>query len=155
MTGTRPPRIVLVVLRALHVDDEALVGDIVEEFGTRRSHLWLWCQVLGAVLVRPERRWRTGPLGIGDARFVQSGLRPAPRRQPRTNLSGGPVPGIGGLSVVALAFHVMLVSPQILWLPVLGSAAGSLLGLALVVRRRSEPYGMSGSRCAAVLPGLR
>ena len=136
MTASRPPRLALHVLRALRVDDESLVGDIVEEFGARRSHLWLWRQVLGAILAGPEARRRTGPLGICDARFAQSVLRPTPRREPRINLSGGPVPGIGGLSIVALVFHVALVSPQLLWLPVFGLAAGSLAGVALVVRRR-------------------
>ena len=136
MTGPRPPRLALYVLRAFRVDDESLVGDIVEEFGSRRSRLWLWRQVLGAVLAGPEALPRTGPLGLCDARFAQSFLRPAPRREPRIHLSGGPVPGIGGLSIVALVFHVALVSPQLLWLPVLGLTAGGLVGAALFVRRR-------------------
>ena len=137
MTASRPPRLALYVLRTLGVDDESLVGDIVEDFGARRSHLWLWRQVLGAILAGPEAsRRRTSPLGICDARFAQSVLRPTPRREPRIDLSGGPVPGIGGLSIVALVFHVALVSPQLLWLPVFGLAAGSLVGVALVVRRR-------------------
>ena len=136
MTASRPPRLALYVLRTLGVDDESLAGDIVEEFGARRSRLWLWRQVLGAILFRPQGAPRTGPLGLCDARFAQSVLRPTPRREPRINLSGGPVPGIGGLSIVALVFHVALVSPQLLWLPVLGVAAGSLVGVALFVRRR-------------------
>lgn len=142
MTVPRPPRLARVVLRAFRVDDEALVGDIVEEFGVRRSHLWLWRQVLGAVLAGPARR-RTGPLGLCDARFAQFVLRPTPRREPRINLSGGPVPGIGGLSVLALVFHVALVSPQLLWLPVFGLTAGSLVGVALYVRRRIADAGSS------------
>jgi len=137
MTALRPPRFALLLLRAFRVDDESLVGDIAEEFGARRSHLWLWGQVLGAVLAGPEARRRTGPLGLCDARFAQSALRPTPRREPRINLSGGPVPGIGGLSIVALVFHVALVSPQLLWLPVFGLTAGGLVAVALGVRRRS------------------
>ena len=135
MTRSWPPRLALVVLRAFRMDDETLVGDIVEEFGARRSRLWLWRQVLSAILAGPARR-RTGPLGLCDARFAQAVLRPTPRREPRINLSGGPVPGIGGLSIVALVFHVALVSPQLLWLPVFGLTAGSLVAVALVVRRR-------------------
>ena len=151
MTGHRSPRLALLVLRILHVDDESLVGDIVEEFGTRGSHLWLWRQVLGAFLVRPEASRRTAPLGIADARFVQSVLRPTPRKEPRINLSGGPVPGIGGLSVLALVFQVALVNPQLLWLPVFGLAAGSLVAAALVVRHRREPYGTTSSRFSPCL----
>ena len=138
MTGPRPPRLALYVLRAFRVDDESLAGDIVEEYGARRSRLWLWRQVLGAVLAGPEAP-RTGPLGLCDARFAQSFLRPAPRKEPRINLSGGPVPGIGGLGIVALVFHVALVSPQLLWLPVFGLTAGSLIGVALVVTGRRRP----------------
>ena len=63
MTRSRPPRLALVVLRTFRVEDETLVGDIVEEFGARQSRLWLWRQVLGAVLAGPEARRRTGPLG--------------------------------------------------------------------------------------------
>lgn len=143
MTGLRPPRVALLVLRAFRVDDESLVGDLVEEFGARRSHLWLWRQVLGAVLAGPEALPRTGPLGLCDARFAQSVLRPTPRREPRINLSGAPVAGIGGLSIVALVFHVALVSPQLLWLPVFGLTAGSLVGVALYVRRRIADAGSS------------
>ena len=75
-------------------------------------------------------------MGLCDTRFAQSFLKPIPRREPRINLSGGPVPGIGGLSIVALVFHVALVSPQFLWLPVFGLIAGSLVGAALFARRR-------------------
>ena len=139
MTGPRLPRLALYALRTLRVDDESLVGDIAEEFGVRWSRPWLWRQVLGAVLAGPEARRRTGPLGLCDARFAQSALRPTPRREPRINLSGGPVPGIGGLSIVALVFHVALVSPQLLWLPVFGLAAGSLVGVAFFVTGRRRP----------------
>lgn len=139
MTASRPPRLALYVLRTLCVDNESLAGDLVEEFGARRSRLWLWRQVLGAILFRPQATRRTGPLGLCDARFAQSVLRPTPRREPRINLSGGPVPGIGGLSLVALVFHVALVSPQLLWLPVFGLAAGSLVAVALFVTGRPRP----------------
>lgn len=155
MTGPRPPRLALHVLRALRVDDESLVGDIVEEFGTRRSRLWLWRQVLGAIVAGPEAHRRTGPLGLCDARFAQSVLRPPPRKEPRINLSGGPVPGIGGLSIVALVFHAALVSPPLLWLPVFGLTAGSLVCTALVVRHRRRPYGMTTSRVSSLLPAVR
>ena len=142
MTSPRPPRLALHVLRALRVDDESLVGDIVEEYGSGRSRLWLWRQVLGAILGAPAAHRRTGPLGLCDARFAQSVLRPAPRRELRINLSGGPVPGIGGLSIVALVFHVALVSPQLLWLPVFGLIAG-VFGL---IAGRTTTRGVSSRR---------
>lgn len=60
------------------------------------------------------------------------------------SLSGGPVPGVGGLTTLALVFHVAVVSPQFLWLPVAGLAAGSFLSVALVVRHRRQPYPTTG-----------
>ncbi|MXY24062.1 MAG: hypothetical protein F4Y45_06010 [Acidobacteria bacterium] len=59
-------------------------------------------------------------------------------------MSGGPVPGVGGLTTLALVFHVAVVSPQFLWLPVAGLAAGSFLSVALVVRHRRQPYPTTG-----------
>ena len=55
-------------------------------------------------------------------------------------LSGGPVPGVGGLTTLALVFHVAVVSPQFLWLPVASLVAGSLLSIALIVRHQRQPY---------------
>ena len=56
----------------------------------------------------------------------------------RINLSGGPVPGIGGLSLVALATLVALVTPQLWWAAVWLVVAGIVVGLALLwVRRRA------------------
>ena len=166
MTTSRSLRFALWILRRLGVDDEPLAGDLVEEYGARRSQVWLWRQVAGAVLARPEPGFRTGPLGLGEARAVETKTRTARSEPPRIDpgigrrisvgrsLSGGPVPGVGGLTTLALVFHVAVVSPQFLWLPVAGLAAGSLLSVALVVRHRRQPYpttsvqslGLSASR---------
>lgn len=178
MTASRPPRFALWVLRRCGVDNESLVGDLIEEHGARRSQPWLWRQVAGAVLARSGPGSHTGPLGIGDPRMVRpapgTGCRARPRidvgggrgrtapasrapargQRPRIDLSAGPVPGVGGLSTLALVFQVTLVSPQLLWLPVIGLAVGSLAGLALIARHRREPY--RATRAAPlVLPGLR
>ena len=178
MTASRPPRFALWVLRRCGVDNKSLVGDLIEEYGARRSQPWLWRQVLGAILARSGPGSHTGPLGIGDARLVRSAPGPASRersridlgvgrgrtvpasrapargQRPRIDLSAGPVPGIGGLTTLALVFQVTLVSPQLLWLPVFGLATGSLVGLALVARHRREPY-RATSAAPRVLPGLR
>lgn len=178
MTVFRPSRFALWVLRRCGVHNESLVGDLIEEYGARRSRLWLWRQVVGAILARPEPGSHTGPLGIADACIVRSapgtGCRERPRiyvggdrgrtapasrepargRRPRIDLSGGPVPGVGGLTTLALVFQVTLVSPQLLWLPVFGLAVGSIVGLVLVARPRREPY-RATSAAPLVVPGLR
>ena len=179
MTVSRSMRFALCVLRHLGVHNESLVGDLIEEYGTRRSQLWLWRQVAGAVLARPEPRSHTGPLGLDQAHTVRSASRklasrerplvdlscgrrrtapasrePAFRERPRIDLSGGPVPGIGGLTTLALVFQVTLVSPQLLWLPVFGLVGGGLVSFALVVRHRREPY-RTASASPLTLSGLR
>lgn len=155
MTDSRPPRFALWILRRLGVDNEWLAGDLVEEIGRRRSRLWLWRQVVGAVLARPEPSSRTGPLHLAGPRMVRPAGTRILRERPRLDLSGGPVAGVGGLTVVALVFHTAVVSPQFLWLPVVGLAMGILAGIALAVRRRREPYRTTTSPLSAVLPGLR
>lgn len=65
---------------------------------------------------------------------------------PRINLSGGPVRGVGGLTTLGLVFLVTWVNPQFLWLPVLGVVAGSLVSVALIARRRRQPYPAASER---------
>lgn len=150
MMTSRSLRFALWILRRLGVDNEPLAGDLVEEYGTRRSQVWLWRQVAGAVLARPEPSSCTGPLGLGEVRTAEMKRWPAGPTLPRfdpgvgNRLSGGPVPGVGGLTTLALVFHVAVVSPQFLWLPVAGLAAGSLLSVALVVHHRRQPYPTTG-----------
>ena len=155
MTNSRPPRFALWVSRRLGVDNEWLAGDLVEEFGHRRSHLWLWRQVIGAVLARPEPSPRSGPLNLACPRMVRPAGRRILRERPRIDLSGGPVPSVGGLTVVALVFHTAVVNPRFLWLPVVGLAVGILAGIALAVRRRREPYRTTTFPFSAALSGLR
>ena len=56
----------------------------------------------------------------------------------RINLSGRPVPGIGGLSLIALGTLVVMVSPQLLWAAVSLILAGSALGVGLFLVRRRD-----------------
>ena len=56
----------------------------------------------------------------------------------RINLSGGPVPGVGGLSLIALGTLVALVSPQLWWVAVAVVLAGCLLGFGFVLAHRRE-----------------
>ena len=140
MTRTHPPRLALWLLRYLNADTEPLVGDLIEEFRARPSHPWFWYQVLGALVIHPRRDPRdVCPLKLVDARRLEpvppAALR-ARARTPAISLSGGPVPGIGGLSLIALGSLVTLVSPQIWWVGVGSLVTGALLGMALVLLHR-------------------
>jgi len=117
----REPAVAVALLR-LFCRDEALVGDILEEFEVRRSRAWLWRQVAVAVIfglpygmVRRERQAAKMPMPIG---------------------------GLGVLAVVAL---ITIVAPGAWWFIAMGVGGGATLGIALVMasrrRARREPEG--------------
>jgi hypothetical protein len=106
---------VAVALLQLFGHDEALVGDILEQYEARKSRAWLWRQVGVALMfnlpygmVRPERH--------------------APKMQM-------PIGGIGFVVFVAL---ITVVAPGAWWLIASGAAAGLMLAVVLVAvtRRR-------------------
>ena len=138
----QPPRFTFWLLQHILTDNESLLGDLFEESGAGRSRAWLWREVLFAVMshaVRDERTERPLGLFLGPLSLAPVGPAvTAPDHTRRANLSGGPVPGIGGLSLVALAIIVTLVSPQIWWLAGAWVVAGCLVGLALVLVRRRD-----------------
>jgi hypothetical protein len=131
------------LIRRIDGDRDALAGDLLEEFQTRQSRAWLWRQIVLAVVTRPRRRERDVRLlklvenpSAFEARSmaIRSG-----RHQKPINLSGGPVPGIGGLSLVALGTLMALVSSQLWWVIVVPVIAGGLLGIArILVDERTE-----------------
>lgn len=45
-----PPKLAAALLKRLGPGNDALAGDVLEQFKEGRSRLWLWRQVLGAVL---------------------------------------------------------------------------------------------------------
>src|SRR5690349_11767414 len=53
MTGWKPPRFPSWLLRHLYLglDVEAVLGDLMERYATRRSRWWYWNQVLSTILV--------------------------------------------------------------------------------------------------------
>ena len=117
-------------------DSEPLAGDLFEEFERRRSHGWLWRQViLAIVLEQAARRDRqAAPLGLADGGTGTS--RPATASGRTISLSASPVQGIGGVGLVALAVLVSIVRPGAWWLLLAGLAGGILLGGALLMLRR-------------------
>jgi len=44
-----PPFLATRILERLGADDEALIGDLVEEYRRGRSRAWYWAQVLSSV----------------------------------------------------------------------------------------------------------
>lgn len=110
--------------------DEALVGDIVEEFEHRQSRLWLWRQVAVVVL-----------LGL------PYGLIKRPR-------FGGKMPmPIGGLGLIAIGTLITMVAPGAWWLLGVGALGGFVIGGVLVATRRRHAL-QEGGRRNILLPVL-
>lgn len=63
MTPRRPSRLALIVFDRFVADNEALKGDLIEEFEVRQSQAWLWRQVIGAVVCQPALRSLQPPEG--------------------------------------------------------------------------------------------
>ncbi len=139
MKNVPSPRLAVALLNRFLPDNEPLVGDLLEEFAVRKSRLWLWRQVVLALLMGSFRsQGDMRPLKLVDRPLLEitkPDIRPWTR--PRTvNLTASPLPGVGGLSLVILVTLMTIVSPQIWRLVLLTILAGVVLGLALVLLRR-------------------
>lgn len=134
MTTRRPPRIAWWLLNRILPVGDPLTGDIVEEFGRRRSRLWFWRQTAGAILARRERnRLPVAPLGLADGPI--DGLSTVDRHVRTVNLTASPIHGIGGLGLVALAMLVSIMSPASWLVALMILLTGLLLGLLLAYVR--------------------
>jgi len=58
-----PPFLARRILERLGADDEALIGDLVEEYRRGRSRAWYWAQVLSSVAMRSRHGVATNPGG--------------------------------------------------------------------------------------------
>jgi hypothetical protein len=151
MTRRRAPRTPIALLEWLVPDSAPLAGDLVEEFDRRQSVAWLWWQVLTAIaalFVEPSVEIR--PLRLMDEQPIDAMERTRQwnRRFRNINLSASPVPGVGGLGLLALCVLVTLVMPGAWWGLLGSTVAGVALGFALIARR--DP-----SSAAAAAPRLR
>ncbi len=139
MTTRHPPRFALAVLDRLLPGSSPLAGDLTEEFERGRSRAWFWWQVLAALGVAAiRRRDEIRPLRLVDLQPVEAQERS--RRMllhfDAVPLTGTNLPGVGGLTVVALAVLVTLLAP-VVWVAFVGSMlAGVALGLVFIARER-------------------
>ena len=131
----RALRLALALLDRFAPGNEPLAGDLLEESERGRSSLWLWRQVLAAIIISAFR----APRGVGVLKLADSSSSVPPPRVPRSdplprsvNLSGSPVYGIGGLGILAIAILITLVAPQVWWMLVIAVAGGVLLGAAWI-----------------------
>ena len=107
---------IAVALLQLFCRDEALVGDILEEFTVRQSRAWLWRQVGVAMIFNL-------PYGmVRDERQREQMRMPA-----------------GALTFAIMVSLVTIVAPGAWWLVAIGGGAGVLLAVTLIAvgRRRT------------------
>jgi hypothetical protein len=125
--------------------NEPLAGDLLEQFRSRRSALWLWSQLLFAIAMGSFRQPRVPvalnltPIDPVVAEWLIS-RRLTPRR---VNLSS-PVEGVGGLGMMVMGLLLTTVVPDVWWFVVGGIVCGLALGMTLAFRRRHRPMATDG-----------
>jgi hypothetical protein len=125
--------------------NEPLAGDLLEQFRSRRSALWLWSQLLFAIAMGSFRQPRVPvalnltPIDPVVAEWLIS-RRLTPRR---VNLSS-PVEGVGGLGMMVMGLLLTTVVPDVWWFVVGGIVCGLALGMTLAFRRRHRPMAADG-----------
>jgi hypothetical protein len=145
MTRSHPSPLALALLRFIESDNEALAGDLAEEWRAGRSRRWFWHQLLRAVVVVSWRKRVAAPAAV--CLFTTTPVDRPDRGlaliDPATiNLSGIKVRGIGGLGLLSVIMLITVVIPQAWFLVVAGLAGGAVLGVVMVVRRRDR--GLAG-----------
>jgi hypothetical protein len=118
MSSFQPPRLAAALLRRFVPDNEPLVGDLLERFTVRQSRLWFWREVLTAIVIQLFRRTDPEhPLGLERHSDVVPGEGALNAGQPsEINLTASPLPGLGGLGLVAIGGVVALLRPDVWWI---------------------------------------
>ena len=136
MREPRPPRLAVALLQRFSAD-QALIGDLLEEFEVRRSRAWFWRQAIAS----------TAMAFTGRAQMAR------PHRWKAINLAvtprGTPVGGVGLLALVVL---ISVVSPHAWWLLGIGVAGGIALGVVMVFIGRRRDLGRPHGRRNILLP---
>jgi hypothetical protein len=138
-------RLALWLLGLLAHRNEPLAGDLLEQFRSGRSLLWLWGQLLVAIAMGSFRQPRTPvalnltPIDPIVAEWLMSRKLP-PRR---VSLSS-PVEGVGGLGMMMMGFLLSTVVPDVWWFVMGGIVCGVALGTTLAYARRQKPMATDG-----------
>ncbi len=140
MTAPKPPRLAEALLGRLALDNEPLAGDIIEEFRRRNSRLWLWRQLIAALVMQalyaphPPVALNLTPTDPVVAEWLM--WKRLDQEREAVSLTGSGVEGIGGLTMVILGFMMSTVIPAIWWFVVGGIGAGLVLGIVKLRSRR-------------------
>jgi hypothetical protein len=152
MNRSQPSSLVLALLRFVESENEALAGDLAEEWRAGRSRTWLWRQLARAVFLVAWRK-RTSEETV--IRLVSATPFDRPDRafdliDPATmNLRGFRVRGVGGGGLLGIVMLTTFVLPQAWFVVLTGIVGGVAIGVALIVRRHAR--GLAGPDDSAPL----
>jgi MFS family permease len=140
-------RLALAVLNRFADRNQPLSGDLLEQFRTGRSVVWLWAQLLLAIATGSFRQTRT-PVALNltpiDPIVAEWMIDRRLGMRKKVNLTGTPIEGVGGISAVILGFLLSTVVPDVWWFVVGGIVCGAILGTAMVIARRKRPMETDG-----------
>jgi hypothetical protein len=155
MEGSSSARLALWILRRLAARNEPVAGDLLESFFAGRSALWLWWQLLNAI-VRGSFRQPHVPVALNLTPIdpiVAEWLTWRKLGPRKVNLSS-PVEGVGGLALMLLGWLVTAVVPSIWWWVLWGTVSGMVVGAVLVFTRRRHPMKADGQIHTGLLRDL-
>jgi hypothetical protein len=142
---SRVSRLALWLLGHLAHRNEPFAGDLVEQFRTRRSALWLWSQLLLAIAMGSFRQPQT-PAALNLTQLDPIVLEWLVSRKltPRRVTLSSPVEGVGGLGLMMMGFLLSTVVPDVWYFVMGGIVCGLALGTTLAYRRRHQPMATDG-----------
>lgn len=133
------PRLALSVLRLLAHRNEPLAGDLLEEFQRRQSPVWLWYQLVLALLLGSfHQRHVPVALNLTPIDPIVAEWLMSKRLPPRRVNMSSPVEGVGGLGMMIFGLLLSSVVPDVWWFVMGGIASGIVLGTAKVYARRNH-----------------
>ena len=152
MNRSQPSSLVLALLRFVESGNEALAGDLAEEWRAGRSRTWLWRQLIRAVVTTAWRKRASeeAVLGLVSATPFDRPGRTFNLIDPATmNLRGFRVRGVGGGGLLGIVMLITIVLPQAWFVVASGIAGGVIIGVVMIVRRHAR--GLTGPDDSAPL----
>lgn len=135
-----PSPLALRLLQRYVPDSEPLAGDLVEQFAARPSRIWLWSQVIAAVVsARLRRDAEIRPLRLVEQQPLDAIERTMAIQRRHRDVSPTPSPLPAGLGLIILGGLVTALAP-IVWMGLLiTGVAGVLLAWGLAARHQRHP----------------
>jgi hypothetical protein len=115
---------------------------LLERYAATGSRLWLWREVLMAILLRGFMpRDREHPLGLAESSGLPAEEQSRPLDPfPIDRLAASPTPSVGGLGLIALGVLLALFLSDVWVLMLVSVAGGAALAVTIaVLRRRTDP----------------